>query len=404
MDSDRSSAPPGESGRRIDFHVLSPRDCPTFADVGGMAALKRRIADTIGVLLAYPGEAVELRVAFNGVLLHGPRGSGKSFIARATAGEFGCSFISVSCAELLGEGSADVGRIIDFSRANTPMVVLFDEFDAVAARRGRSSGSGRERRALEHLLRGLEQVSQQPDVLVFAATDHFELLDPTVVQAGHFDLLLRVDHPDATDRAEIFQTHLRGRPAAPDVDIDELARLSESLSAARIAGIVNRCALDALASGGPVGSTLRITRQALEDAIRAGVGRERPPVNDWTWDNVILPEGTRSELRELQRLIEDPDRARGFGIEPPRGALLHGPPGTGKTMIARVLAAAPTPAFIPLRVRTSSPSGSANPSRTSPASSSAPAIIARRSSSWAKSTPSSRRTPGGPPATRRSIG
>ena len=349
MDSDRSGAAPGESGRRLDFHVLSPRDCPTFADVGGMATLKRRISETIGVLLAYPGEAVELRVAFNGVLLHGPRGSGKSFIARATAGEFGCNFISVSSAELLGDGSGDIQRIVDFSRANAPMIVLLDSFDAVATRRGPSSGSGRERRALERILRALEQVSRQPNVLVFAATDHFESLDPAVIHAGHFDLLLRVDHPDAADRAEIFNAHLRDRPVAADLDTDELARLSETLSAARIAGIVNRCALDALASGGPAGSTPLISQQALEDAIRAGVGRDRPPIEDWTWEDVILPDDTRRELQELQRLIEDPDRAREFGIEPPRGALLHGPPGTGKTMIARVLAAQANTSFYPVK-------------------------------------------------------
>ena len=350
MHGDRPEPQQSGPGGYPDVQILSPWDCPTFADVGGMHDVKSRIAKTVGALLASPGEALDLKVAFNGVLLHGPRGSGKTFISRATAGEFACNFISISCGELIGDSPGDnVRRILDFARANAPMIVLFDHFDAIATRRGSSAGSGRTRRALEQLLHGLESASRQPDLLAFAATDHFELLDPAVVRAGHFDLLLQVNHADAAGRAEIFESQLRGRPVTSDLDLDELARLSETLSAARIAGIVNGCALEALASAGSDGKRPLITSKALENAIKAGTGRDRAAVGAWSWDDVVLPHATLRELQELQRLIEDPDRAHAFGVEPPHGALLHGPPGTGKTLIARILAAQAGASFYPVK-------------------------------------------------------
>ena len=190
------------------------------------------------------------------------------------------------------------------------MIVLFEHFDAIATRRGVTAGSGHTRHALEQLLLGLESASTQPDLLTFAATDHFELLDPSVLRAGHFDLLLPVKHADAAGRAKIFESQLRGRPVSSNLDLGELARLSETLSAARIAGIVNRCALDALSSAGTGPGLPLITQSALETAIVAGAGHDRPTVGAWGWDDVILPDQTRRELQELQHLIEDPTRAR----------------------------------------------------------------------------------------------
>ena len=129
-----------------------PWDCPTFVDVGGMADEKQKIRDTVGMLLAFIDEAHARRIVFNGVLLHGPRGSGKTFLAQATAGEFGASFLQVDCADLvsLTNPIRFFTEVFDYARRNAPMLLLFDEFDQVA---GSSDNPSRGQNARRFLIR-----------------------------------------------------------------------------------------------------------------------------------------------------------------------------------------------------------------------------------------------------------
>lgn len=328
-----------------------PWDCPTFGDVGGMTDEKQKIRDGVGMLLAFIDEAHARRIVFNGVLLHGPRGSGKTFLAQATAGEFGASFLQVDCADLvsLTNPVRFFTEVFDYARRNAPMLLLFDEFDQVAGPSDNPSRGQNARRFLSHLLSGLESVNDDHDVIVMAATDDLSQLDPAVVRARHFDLLIRVNFPDEDARAAIFRTQLKGRRLGPAVDFDELGRRSEGMSAGGISGLVNRCALETLVPGSEFFDHGLITQAALERAIKSSGGQDRPSVRDWSWDDVILPAETKQELQEITRLIEDPERARAFGIRAPAGAVLYGPPGTGKTMLAKVLAAEANASFYPIK-------------------------------------------------------
>lgn len=335
------------------FEVISPDRLPNFSNVGGMDQLKADIRSSVGILLAYPDEAASLKVEFNGILLYGPPGTGKTFIARASAGEYGLNFLSVGAAELLasyrGESAQRITTAFRTASDGAPCLLFFDEFDALARRRDDGALSGEDRATLSQLLRSLEGIRNRRDVIVMAATNDLTSLDAAVVRPGRFDRQIRVDLPDAAARTEILQTQLQGRPCDSNLDYGDLAERCKGYSAAKIRSIVDGAALVVLQAiaGGDVDR--RISQADLTAAIASGRGKDRPTFEQWTWDDLILPAATKRELQEIQRLIEAPDRAKALGITPPSGALLYGPPGTGKTTVARVLAAQAKASFYPVK-------------------------------------------------------
>jgi transitional endoplasmic reticulum ATPase len=335
------------------FAVVPPERCPTFDQVGGMEEVKQKLRETVGLLLAFPDEALNFKVAFNGVLLYGPPGTGKTFLARATAGEFGCNFISIGSAEIIsayrGQSAKRIDDAFDFASANPPCVLFFDEFDALARRRQENLVSGEDRQTLDQLLRALERVRNRPEIIVMAATNDLDALDPAVIRPGRFDVRVRIDLPDSEARAAILKAQLTGRPIDSAIDYRELAHASDGLSAAAISAAVDRAALSVLGAVSGGDTERRITQNDVLAAFKATGGQDRPTAAEWTWEPLVLADTTKRELQELQRLIEEPDRARRFGITPPTGALLYGPPGTGKTTIARVLAAQAKTSFYPIK-------------------------------------------------------
>jgi transitional endoplasmic reticulum ATPase len=333
--------------------IVTPDRLPNFAQVGGMESLKSALRESVGILLAYPDEAQMLKVQFNGILLFGPPGTGKTFIAKATAGEYGLNFAVVSASELMssfrGESAQRVLGAFRTASDSPPCLLFFDEFDAVARRRDDGSLGGEDRATLSQLLRSLEGIRERRDVLVMAATNDLAALDPAAIRPGRFDRQIRVDMPDAAARKAILQSQLQGRPVDPTLDFDDLAERCKGFSAAKIRTIVDGAALTVLQAIASGDRDRRITQADIVAAIAAGRGKDRPTFEQWTWDDLILPDPTKRELQELERLIEAPDRAKVLGITPPTGALLYGPPGTGKTTVARVLAAQAKCSFYPVK-------------------------------------------------------
>lgn len=332
-------------------HAVPPERLPNFSSVGGMQSLKADLRATIGLVLAYPHEAESLRVAFNGILLYGPPGTGKSFIAEATAGEFGLNFVKFEPGTLdpTSAGGSQITAVFECAEQNPPALLFLDDFDSVARRRDETNLTGWERNVLGQVLSCLEAQRRNWSVFVVAATNDLQALDPAVIRPGRFDRQVRVDLPDREARRAIFDAQLRGRPSAADIVTTELAARTDGFSAARIKEVVDAAALLVLEAVADGESARTIDQADLVKAIEGQRGRDRPPMDTWAWDQLVLSENTKRELQELQRLVESPERARKLGIMVPAGALLYGPPGTGKTTIARVLAAQAKASFYPVK-------------------------------------------------------
>ncbi|MFN2556411.1 MAG: AAA family ATPase [Nitriliruptorales bacterium] len=346
-----SPATPGGEGPVL--RVLPPSELPTFADVGGMQALKEELTNTVGLLLAYAGEADALKIDFNGILLHGPPGVGKTHVARATAGEFGLNLLAISVADVAsrwaGEAARNLATCFSTAAANIPALLFFDEFDAVASRR-EDSASEETRRAVNQLLQSLEAYRRVRALIVMAATNHLEELDPAVIRPGRFDRRIRVDLPDRGARQAILAAELAGRAVAEDIDLDDLADRTEGLTPAALAEVVDTAALAALRDTAAGGRLQPLTHAHLRGALAARGGRDRPTVEGHGFERLVLDPKTVAELRQIRLLLTDPDTATAYGIEPPSGVLLAGPPGTGKTTIARALAAEAGYSFYPTTV------------------------------------------------------
>nr|MBA2296741.1 ATP-binding protein [Actinomycetota bacterium] len=186
-----------------EFEVQSPEELTSFADVGGMETLKQEVRDTVGLMLEHPDDAERYGIEWNGILLHGPPGVGKTYFAEAIAGEYEMSFIHVSTgdlvASLVGGSARNIEKAFDTALKHLPCLLFFDEFDSVAQRRD-STPDQESRRTVNQLLTSLEAHRDERRLLVLAATNSVEHLDPAAIRPGRFDRHIRIDLPDAAAR------------------------------------------------------------------------------------------------------------------------------------------------------------------------------------------------------------
>jgi SpoVK/Ycf46/Vps4 family AAA+-type ATPase len=331
--------------------VTRPEELVTFDDVGGMDAVKQEVRDTVGLLLEHPDQADRYGIEWNGILLHGAPGVGKTFFAKAIAGEYRLNFIHVSTGDLVagiqGQSAKNIDKAFETALDNLPCVLFFDEFDSVARRRS-DTPDQESRRTVNQLLTSLEAHREQDGLVVMAATNDLEHLDEAVIRPGRFDRHIRVDLPDAAARRAILAAQLDDRPVADDIDLDDLVRRTEGMTPAAIEKVVDAAALAVFREAARTGRQLALDEGHLLTALESLGGQDRPMVEHWTWDSLVLPADTKAQLRQLQSIIEDPEAARRFGVDPPSGLLLAGPPGTGKTTVAKVIAAQARCSFYPV--------------------------------------------------------
>jgi cell division protease FtsH len=249
---------------------LVNKDMPkvTFADVAGADEAVEELQE-IKEFLAEPAkfQAVGAKIP-KGVLLYGQPGTGKTLLARAVAGEAGVPFYSISGSDFVemfvGVGASRVRDLFDQAKANAPAIVFVDEIDAVGRHRGAGLGGGHDEReqTLNQLLVEMDGFDVKTNVILIAATNRPDILDPALLRPGRFDRQIAVDAPDMQGRHRILQVHAKGKPMAPSVDLLAVARRTPGFTGADLANVLNEAALLTARAGARV-----IDNQALDEAI-----------------------------------------------------------------------------------------------------------------------------------------
>ncbi|HET7487134.1 MAG TPA: AAA family ATPase [Acidimicrobiales bacterium] len=330
----------------------------TFADVAGQehAVLElREIRD----FLADPGRFRSVgAVVPKGILLYGPPGCGKTLLARAVAGEAGASFYSISGADFVelyvGVGAARVRDLFAEARANTPAIVFIDELDSVGRRRrsggaGSTGGQEEQEQALNQILTELDGFSPLDGIIVMGATNRPDILDPALLRPGRFDRTIGLERPDEHARLAVLRVHARGKSLDPGADLAAIASRAVGLSGADLANVVNEGALLAARSGRQAVAQPDL-ENALDRVLQAPERHRRLSMRDRefgratgseervTFADVAGMDEAIEELAEVREYLSDPERFGSLGARPPRGFLLVGPPGCGKTLLARAVA------------------------------------------------------------------
>ncbi|MEM2219640.1 MAG: CDC48 family AAA ATPase [Candidatus Korarchaeum sp.] len=331
----------------------------TYEDIGGLREEIQRIREMVELPLRHPELFRHLGIdPPKGVLLFGPPGTGKTLLAKAVANESNAHFISISGPEIMskyyGESEKRLREIFEEAEKNAPSIIFIDELDSIAPNRNEVTGEV-ERRVVAQLLALMDGLKGRGEVIVIGATNRPEAIDPALRRPGRFDREIEIGVPDREGRKEILLIHTRNMPLSDDVDLDKLADITHGFVGADLAALVREAAMAALRRVLPkidldaesipleVLEELKVTNDDFLEALKLvqpsalrEISIEIPNV---TWEDVGGLEDVKRELREIVELpLKNPDSFRRMGIEPPRGVLLYGPPGCGKTLVAKAVA------------------------------------------------------------------
>ncbi len=249
----------------------------TFADVAGLEEEKEELHELVQ-FLSEPARFLSVGARIpKGVILVGPPGTGKTLLARAVAGEAGVPFFSISGSDFVemfvGVGASRVRDLFDEAKKNQPCIVFIDEIDAVGRRRGTGMGGGHDEReqTLNQLLVEMDGFSENEGIIVMAATNRADILDPAILRAGRFDRQVHVGRPDVRGRLEILQVHSKKKPLADDVDLNTIAKTSAGFTGADLENLMNEAAIFAARE-----DRAYIKQGDIEHAfVRIGIGSEK---------------------------------------------------------------------------------------------------------------------------------
>ena len=331
----------------------------SYEDIGGIGEQLQKVREMIELPLKHPILFRRLGIdPPRGVLLHGPPGTGKTLIAKAVASETNAHFTSINGPEIIskyyGESEKQLREIFDEAAANTPAIIFIDELDSIAPKREDVSGEV-ERRVVAQLLTLLDGMQGRDNVVVIGATNRRDAIDPALRRPGRFDRELEIGVPDKNGRKEIIDIHTRGMPISDDFDIDWLLDNSYGFVGADISALVRESAMKALRRYLPeidldeeqippeVLEKMEVRmsdfRQAIKEIEPSALREIYLEVPEVSWDQVGGLDEVKERLKEsIEWPLTKPDVFDHFGINPPRGIVLFGAPGTGKTLIAKAIA------------------------------------------------------------------
>ncbi len=348
-----------ESSKAVQISKEGPVSSITYEDIGGLGDAVARVREMIELPLRHPELFKRLGVeAPKGVLLHGPPGTGKTLLAKAVANETNSNFFTIGGPEIMskyhGESEERLRNVFQEAEKNAPSIIFIDEIDSIAPKREEVTGEV-ERRIVAQLLSVMDGMKSRGKVVVIAATNRVDAIDPALRRPGRFDREIEIGVPNRDGRLEVLQIHTRGMPLDKDVDLQRLADISHGFVGADLQALAKEAAMRALRrvlpeinlSGESISvDILRKIIVRMQDFM--DVIKETEPsamrevfveVPDIKWEDIG---GLSTIKQELQEAVEWPLKYLGVftyaDATPPKGILLYGPPGTGKTLMAKAAA------------------------------------------------------------------
>ena len=329
----------------------------TYDDIGGLGGELERIREMIELPLNHPEIFERMGIdAPKGVLLFGPPGTGKTLIAKAVAKESGASFYSIQGPEIVskhyGESEEKLRKVFDEANKNKPSVIFIDELDSITPKRDEVTGEV-ERRIVAQLLTLMDGMSQRTGTIVIAATNREDSIDPALRRPGRFDREIEIGVPGKEGRKDILEIHLKDMPLSEDVDIPALASMTQGFVGADLAALAREGAMKCLSRyihefdcrtriPESILDRMKVTMNDFVDALAdiepSGMREVVVDIPEVKWDDIGGLEDIKKEIAEV---FVPEEKEKGFqrlGIKRPKGLLLFGPPGTGKTMIAKAIA------------------------------------------------------------------
>ncbi len=345
----------------------------TYEDIGGLRREISLIREMIELPLRHPELFEKLGIEPpKGVMLHGPPGTGKTMIAKAVANETDANFVSISGPEIMskfyGESEKHIREIFEEAEKTAPTIIFIDEIDSIAPKREEVTGEV-ERRVVAQLLSLMDGLKKRGQVIVIAATNRPNAVDAALRRGGRFDREIEIGIPDRLGRFDVLQIHTRGMPLAEDMaeekGLREIADMTHGFVGADLSSLCKEAAMHAIRKILPkinieeeipaeVMEQIFVTREDFQNAlqnIEPSALREvfiEVPVVRWT--DIGGLESVKQELIEaVEWPLKFPEAFEAINTRPPRGVLLFGPPGTGKTMLAKAIATESEANFISIK-------------------------------------------------------
>ena len=329
-----------------------------YEDIGGLGKELQLVREMIELPLRHPEIFERLGIEPpKGVLLHGPPGTGKTLIAKAVANEVEAYFITISGPEIIskyyGESEKQLREKFEEAEQNAPAIIFIDELDSIAPKRAEVTGEV-ERRVVAQLLALMDGLKSRGQVVVIAATNLPDQIDPALRRGGRFDREIEIGIPDKKWRLEIFQVHTRGVPLSDEIHLQDYANITHGFVGADIALLVKEAAMHALRDELPkikmeeaipaeILDELKVTKGDFDEALKhvepSAMREVLVEVPDVKWTDVGGLEEVKAELSEaVEWPLRYPEVFLSLQTKPPKGILLFGPPGTGKTLLAKAVA------------------------------------------------------------------
>merc|ERR1719197_1370356 len=341
-----------------------------YDDIGGCGKALLMMREMIELPLRHPKIFKNLGVKPpKGVLLHGPPGTGKTLMARAVANETGAFFFIINGPEIMskmaGDSEANLRRAFEEAEKNAPAIIFIDEIDSIAPKRDKTNGE-LERRIVSMLLTLMDGMKGRGQIVVIGATNRVNVIDPALRRFGRFDREIEMGVPDATGRLEILHIHTKNMKLGEDVDLESVADATHGFVGADLAQLCTEAALNCIREqldfidiedeviDAEILDAMAVQQFHFTDAMKlispSSIRETTVQVPNVKWEDIGGLEKTKKDLIEMvQYPIEYPELYKKFGQTPSRGALLWGPPGCGKTLLAKAIATECAANFISIK-------------------------------------------------------